>query len=293
MTTSKTIAELGVGDELPPHRVIARNPSTASENKIHDDETARRYGFRGGLVPGVIDYAYMATPVAAVLGEAWLTSGEASVALVHPLYEGEQAIARARVTAVEDTVCGRRLVFDVWVENPAGERCGVGSAALSERPAAVAAPDIIARDPGPLPEPPPELELATAPVGRQLGRHTVQTSPAEARAYADLVDDPNPLFRDGSSYGEPLMHPGWLLSECNSAFTRNYRFGPWIHTRSEIRYLGPAVSGRAFTYHGRLSEAYERRGHHYATLDLFCTDDRGAPVMQARHNAIFRVQPRS
>ena len=31
---------------------IAYNHATESENKIHSDEVARRYGFRGGLVPG-------------------------------------------------------------------------------------------------------------------------------------------------------------------------------------------------------------------------------------------------
>ena len=41
------------------YRVQACNLSHASENKIHDDEIARRFGFQGGLVPGVEVYAYM------------------------------------------------------------------------------------------------------------------------------------------------------------------------------------------------------------------------------------------
>jgi len=40
-------------ERLPGYRVKARNTSTSSENKIHDDAVARAYGFRGGLVPGV------------------------------------------------------------------------------------------------------------------------------------------------------------------------------------------------------------------------------------------------
>jgi hypothetical protein len=36
-----------------PYRVEAFNTAKASENKIHDDAVARRFGFGGGLVPGV------------------------------------------------------------------------------------------------------------------------------------------------------------------------------------------------------------------------------------------------
>ena len=46
-------------DALAGYRVQARNLSHASENKIHDDDVARRFGFQGGLVPGVEVYAYM------------------------------------------------------------------------------------------------------------------------------------------------------------------------------------------------------------------------------------------
>ena len=38
---------------LPTYRVKARNTSSTSDNKIHDDAVAAKYGFRGGLVPGV------------------------------------------------------------------------------------------------------------------------------------------------------------------------------------------------------------------------------------------------
>ena len=44
---------------LAPYRVSAFNTAHDSENKIHDDDVARRFGFQGGLVPGVEVYAYM------------------------------------------------------------------------------------------------------------------------------------------------------------------------------------------------------------------------------------------
>ena len=41
------------------HTVAAYNLSAASENKIHDDTVAKKFGFEGGLVPGVEVYAYI------------------------------------------------------------------------------------------------------------------------------------------------------------------------------------------------------------------------------------------
>jgi len=289
------LAGLRPGDELPPVTVTARNPSTESENKIHDDDVARQYGFRGGLVPGVIVYAYTTIPLNAALGESWLTNGEVEISFINPAYENDALTARATVTAVEGTGADRRVTFDIRAENATGERCSTGTATVSAAEALVpplALPDYLDVPPSAPPNPRPELLLESAPIGVVLAPLTLRTSVEEARDYARMVHDDNPIFTTGSIYGPPLMHPGWLLSNCNTIFTQNYRFGPWIHTRSQIRYLGPALAGKTFTYHGRFIDAYEKRGHHYAVLDIFCRADDGQPVMQVRHIAIFRIRPR-
>jgi hypothetical protein len=58
-----------------PYQVEAFNTSKASENKIHDDAVARRFGFSGGLVPGVDVYGYMTHQPVARWGRAWLERG--------------------------------------------------------------------------------------------------------------------------------------------------------------------------------------------------------------------------
>jgi hypothetical protein len=62
---------------FPAHSVRAVNISASSENKIHDDTVARRFGFRGALVPGVEVFAYMAHVPVAHFGRAWLERGQA------------------------------------------------------------------------------------------------------------------------------------------------------------------------------------------------------------------------
>ena len=48
-----------MASRIEPYRVSAYNTSKHSENKMHDDTVAKRYGFSGGLVPGVDVMAYM------------------------------------------------------------------------------------------------------------------------------------------------------------------------------------------------------------------------------------------
>jgi acyl dehydratase len=76
------------------YRIKARNVSSTGENAIHDDDTARRYGFRGALVPGVMIYAYMTQPLAAAFGAAWLMRGTASVRFVKPVLDAEELVVQ-------------------------------------------------------------------------------------------------------------------------------------------------------------------------------------------------------
>jgi acyl-coenzyme A thioesterase PaaI-like protein len=102
--------------------VVAHNYATASENRIHGDEVARRYGFAGGLVPGVASYAYLTGPALQLLGESWLGAGEISVKLVHPVYDGDAVEATARAAE-------RAGSCELELRDSSGRVCATGSAA--------------------------------------------------------------------------------------------------------------------------------------------------------------------
>src|SRR5712671_1154970 len=105
---------------LSPYRVEAFNTAKASENKIHDDAVARRFGFGGGLVPGVDVYAYMAHLPVARWGRDWLERGAAECRFQKPVYDGDIAtIAAAEITEG----------LDLCVESR-GEICATGRASL-------------------------------------------------------------------------------------------------------------------------------------------------------------------
>ena len=141
---------------LAPYRVEAYNTAHNSENKIHDDEVARRYGFSGGLVPGVDVYAYMTHVAVARWGRAWLDRGRAECRFTKPVYEGETAI----VTAAE-----RDKGLVITVESR-GEVCASGQAWMTDAPVAPRLDDFAEARP---PSVRPAADEATLAPGRPLG----------------------------------------------------------------------------------------------------------------------------
>jgi acyl dehydratase len=95
-------------DNFSVYRVCARNTAAESENKIHDDGVAARFGFRGGLVPGVTVYGYMTVPVVERFGLEWIERGRMQVKFLQPFYEGDEVIVRAEIDSTSLRVTASR-----------------------------------------------------------------------------------------------------------------------------------------------------------------------------------------
>src|ERR1700756_4448943 len=76
---------------LEAYRVQAYNTAKLSENKMHDDTVAQRFGFSGGLVPGVDVMAYLMPLPGAKWGRSFLERGLIEARFVKPVYDGEIA----------------------------------------------------------------------------------------------------------------------------------------------------------------------------------------------------------
>jgi hypothetical protein len=251
--------------------VRARNTSTASENKIHDDEVARRYGFERGLVPGVDVYAYLTRPAAHRWGIEWLERGAATAQFVNPAYDGDELFV---------TVSERQDSLDAYALSPEGKFCASTHAWL---PADGRCPELVGYPELPLADPP------LAPTLAALGRLPVLGSLSDAfdaekgLRYLDDVGDPLELYRQLR-----VAHPGWLLRWSNWILKSNVALGPWIHTASELRHYGLVQDGAMLQIRGRICEVFERKGQTFIVLDLVLLAD-GALVQSVRHSAI--VQP--
>ena len=75
---------------MSAYQVVAQNFSEDHENKIHSDEIAKKYGFKGGLVPGVAVWGHLTHPLVERLGEDWLAGSVSNVRFFKPAYHGDQ-----------------------------------------------------------------------------------------------------------------------------------------------------------------------------------------------------------
>ena len=121
---------------MPIHTAVARNFAAASENRIHSDEVARRFGFTGALVPGVTVFAHLTAPLTKRFGARWLERSRVTTRFNKPAYEGDALTVvdvdrEGGLIAVECFERGRAVPSGEWEGTRWEERRARGSSASS------------------------------------------------------------------------------------------------------------------------------------------------------------------
>ena len=266
-------------EPVTEYRVKARNSSASSENKIHDDETARRYGFPGALVPGVILYGYMTSPLVTTLGAGWLERGTVTVRFLRPVLDGDEF----------------QVTGDIMTKNAAGTTASLRGATAATAECSTATATLPAGLPtpvnmalyraAPLPAERPLVSREVMQSFEVLGTPEVTYDEQIAAAFLDRVSDTSPLYRGSAGY----VHPAYYLDQGNRAFDRNVRLGPWIHVSSTVRHLAPARMGARLETRGRVRSLFEKKGREFAELDLAILAN-GRPVAHVLHTAIYTLE---
>ena len=257
---------------IEPYRVSAYNTSKLSENKIHDDVVARRFGFSGGLVPGVDVFAYMIHLPVTKWGRAFLERGLIEARFTKPVYDGEIA-----------NVMGEEAdgVLAIEVESR-GQLCASGTASLPASAPSLSLSDFT--DAAPVAE--RKLVNATSyEVGKWLG--TVPRAWAGEAAQEYLTDVRE---RDAIYAREGLGHPGLLQRMMNKVLVDNAILGPWIHVGSRMQLLSAARNGDELTARAKVTGNYEKKGHRFVELDALVIANGQTPLAHCQHIAIY--QPR-
>lgn len=254
-------------DVPEPHRFVAHVIEEA-DNKIHDDDVARRFGFSGALVPGVELFARITTPLVATWGERWLRGGRVDVRFRRPVYDGEELFVE--LTDDELAVLGPDGVARcVGAAGPAAERPDLSALVETSSVSGSAAELVL----GPIADPTPGPFVSVHQAG------TVE----ENEWYLDAVGEPLTLYRERS-----WAHPGLLLRLVNTLLMQNVALGPWIHTASRCRFLGVAHLPALMAVHGRVTAIGRRGGHDEVRYDaLVLADDE--PVLHVHHTALYRL----
>ena len=266
------IRENSMTSRLEAYRVSAYNTAKLSENKMHDDTVARRFGFSGGLVPGVDVMAYIMHLPVKKWGRAFLERGLIEARFVKPVYDGETA----DITGEESDG-----VLTIQVESR-GQLCAAGSASLP-----VSAPPVSISDfseTAPVVERRP-VNAASYELGKWLGTVPRAWAGDAAKEYLTDVRETDAIYaREG------LGHPGLLQRVMNRVLVDNAILGPWIHVGSRMQLLAAAASGEELTARAKVTGNYEKKGHRFVELDALVVASGRTPVAHCQHIAIY--QPR-
>ena len=255
------------------YRVEAYNLSHASENKIHDDAVARKLGFAGGLVPGVEVYAYACHPVVQRWGRVWLERGEMECRFRKPVYDGRIALVTSRESASD-------LEIEVQSE---GVLCATGRASLGDGP--LLPPPIDTLEHRTPPETRPPASESSLAEGTCLCTAPVRVTREVAADYLRDVCESDQLYaREG------LVHPGFVLRQCNFALRENVVLPAWIHTGSKVRNFAAACIGDVLCVRARVTANYERKGHRMVDLDACVIANDRTVISRVLHTAAYRLR---
>jgi acyl dehydratase len=259
---------------MSEHRVIARNFVADSENRIHSDDVARRYGFHGALVAGVAVYGHLTYPLVRALGTRWLTQSVSSVRFHKPAYDGETL-----TISLERVLEGADAEYLATCRNAEG----------------VLLAELRSSMPHALPEPLDASVFAAAPKPAErveMNWETVQPLQPFTPWHWQITEDLNRTFAmqvaDDLPVYHEAAHPHWLLAVANRALVREYVMPAWIHVGSEVRLHRLLKVNETVEVHAVPLEKWEKKGHQFIRLYVrFTRDDE--LTTEIFHTAIFRV----
>ncbi len=257
---------------LEAYSVVAYNTAKLSENKMHDDQVARRFGFSGGLVPGVDVMAYMIHLPVKKWGRAFLERGLIEARFVKPVYDGETAY----VTSEENDG-----VLTIEVESR-GEICATGAASLPASAPSISISDFA--ETAAVAERVP-VNAASYQLGKWLGTVPRAWAGDAAREYLTDVRETDTIYTR-----ERLGHPGLLQRIMNKVLVDNAILGPWIHVGSRMQLLSAAKTGDVLTARAKVTGNYDKKGHRFVELDALVIANGKTALAHCHHIAIY--QPR-
>jgi MaoC like domain len=281
-----TAKSYSVGSRLPVRSVVANNFAVDSDNRIHSDDVAAEFGFKGGLVPGVAIFSYMTQPVVETIGRDWLERGRIAARFLKPVYHGESVAVH---TAVEN---GSPPCFKVEVKNMDGLLCGVADVELPDR--LPPAPTSAAYPLRPMPshtERFPSRTSAFAAGETLLGSLEFEVTGATTLEavvpFIDAVCDPLAIYRGKNA----ACHPALIVAQANQLLKENVDLGPWIHTSSDVQFFALPRQGQRLFLRGKVAGAFTRRRNEFIELDLAMFDSSDRPLAHIRHVAIIHLAP--
>lgn len=267
---------------MPTIEVTARvghDPSFTGS--IHDDSSARTFGYQGALVPGPLVYGYLSRLAVERWGQPWLQRGTMSSRSRRPAYDGQVLF----VTADEPVAMpGGGHAMALVARDASGNEVAQGEATLPEH--APAPPDLAGYAVTPFVEPPPAVAVGGMQPGAPL-----RSEPAVFTA-ADLASSLADFGETWPGYASAgIVHAGHLMRRAVRDGVRSFRCPtPGIFVSGWAQHFALAQAGSTLASAGRVIGSYERKGQHCYDSEQVIVADGRTVVALIRRTSIYAVR---
>ncbi len=266
---------------------LAFNQAPDSQNQIHSDEMAQRYGFKGGLVPGVTLSAYLTQPAVSHWGQVFLDRGWADIKIVHPVYHAAPFDVMVRLLD--------EARYEAELVDATGKVCAKARVGLSPDEAALM-PQW--QDQALMPEGyvPPNATPDTFAKMKQTGgletryhwsrQHPMAQYFADARAMPLLL-----RFDADGAASSGWANTSFVLSCANWVFAANALMNPWVHLETHHQNFAAIAEGTAVAVQMGVEDLFEKKGHQFADVrvNLFDASSR-TPLATIWQRAIYHLR---
>ncbi len=255
------------------------NPMRKAEGSIHDEDEARKLGFRGGLVAGSIHMEQLAPVLVRAFGEAWMKRGAISLYFLTPTLHGEDVRA-----IIEEPPEGRDDVqVAAWMEKADGTRICEGTASIGSpaEPSALHARELYQHPAGDL------RILEGAADGDEF--RAVKTSVPHEKLDERLkvITEPMHWYIDDSRWGGRVattVNQVNALMAPADAYLKEMRTGAiGLYGAIELRNVnGPMLVDTDYRSGGTLLHAGQTPKTEYLWFDTWADDETGKRVVEMR-----------
>jgi hypothetical protein len=263
-------------------QATAFNPATESTNQIHSDAMAKAYGYRGGLVPGVVVSGYLMNPAVLAWGKDWLDRGEAKVIVSKPLYDGLNF--EVQLSAVTDQSYQAQLIDEE------GTRCASIEVSLNPAPAPlpIMRGDLLL---APNDEIPP-AELAEMQHLQTVGMKALGITWHDGHKMSSYLSDNAQMPEIHRLSPGGVAHGAFLLGITNWVLAGNAYMNPWVHLQTTSRFLQAVPFGTRLIAECQIKDLFGKKGHEFVdvAVNIFAADSQ-SPVMAADLRAIYKMRP--
>lgn len=265
-------------DSLSPQQILALNDAESSENRIHSDDVAQRYGFSGALVSGVNVFGYLTQPLVRHFGAAFLERGMMDVLFLKPAYQdnllsirtenlSQESTLRSHVTSAYNEDGTLLAKLESWLPVDLPE--------ISPRAAMIPGAEISLR---------PEISWDAIQIEQPAPALLWQPTAAENKTHVKIQRDRSTLYQGADA----LIHPYYLLEMCNQILKNLYVIPAWVHTGSKMVMRQGLGIGQDIVLKAVPIKKWKRKGHEFIRLYVvFLVADEVA--LEVEHTAIYKL----